>query len=121
MYHCTDCKSIFSTPLKCKETEHAFGELYEVSIYCPFCKSSYIEIYEPQYCRCCGRKLKEGEHLYCSRACLKNGERLYRIQKENKLRIKNSPVYVIARKLMEYNRKNKTNLSYGQFVAGGYV
>ena len=121
MYHCTDCKSFFTAPLKTGGSGHTSKDSFEVSLFCPFCKSAYIEIYEPQYCRCCGRKLKNDKHLYCSRACLKNGERLYRIQKENKERIKNSPIYVIARKLKEYNKLHKTNLSYGQFVAGGYI
>lgn len=51
---------------------------------------------------------------------MKNGDRLYILQRERKKRIMNSPVYVIVRKLKEYNEKHNTNLSYGQFVAGVY-
>ncbi|MBR3300450.1 MAG: hypothetical protein IKI68_03085 [Clostridia bacterium] len=120
MYYCTDCKNFFSAPLKLKETDHAFGEHFETSHLCPYCKSSYIKRIETEYCRCCGRKLKSGQHIYCSRACMKNGDRLYILQRERKKRIMNSPVYVIVRKLKEYNEKHNTNLSYGQFVAGVY-
>lgn len=121
MYHCTDCKSFFNTPLKRNRGDCAFGKDCGSSLLCPFCKSANIKVYEPQYCRCCGRRLKKGERLYCSRACMKNGERLYNEQRQNKIRIKNSPIYVLVRKLKEYNEQHKTNLSYGQFVAGGYV
>ncbi|MBO4467883.1 MAG: hypothetical protein J5766_01145 [Clostridia bacterium] len=120
MYYCTDCKNFFNDPIKFKEKDYAFGEHCEISLFCPHCKSSYIKKTEAEYCRCCGRRLRKGQHIYCSRACMKNGDRLYKLQKERKARLMDSPIYVIVRKLREYNEKHKTNLSYGQFVSGAY-
>ena len=121
MYHCTDCGSYFEKPLKFREGDYAFGELCETTYLCPKCKSSYIKNFEPEYCHCCGRKLTRHQHIYCSRACLKNGEIMYSNQRQRAEKLRNSPIYVIVRQLKEYNEKHKTNLTYGQFAAGGYV
>lgn len=121
MYYCKDCKNFFETPVKLRESDYSFGIDCEISYYCPCCKSSRIKKIEVEYCRCCGKKLKKGQHVYCSSLCLKNGERLYKLQREHKKKLLNSPVYVIVRQLKEYNEKHKTNLSYGQFVAGAYI
>ncbi len=117
MYHCTDCKERFENPLKIREGDSALCTVSSVRLYCPICKSSYIEEIENEYCRCCGRKLKPFQKEYCSVVCMRTGEKIYKKEKEKYIHIKNSPIYKLIRELKEYNKKHGTNLSYGQYCA----
>ncbi len=117
MYRCTDCKEKITHPKAINEYHNTYCELPKTSLVCPECESEKIEEIKIKYCRCCGRRLSEGRTDYCSISCRKQGDKIFDEQKKRMLHIKSSPIYATVRELEKYNRENKTNISYGQFVA----
>ncbi|MBQ0084055.1 MAG: hypothetical protein KBS52_04745 [Clostridiales bacterium] len=116
MYYCQDCKRKFNSPKKITETHSLPCPPYEVFYVCPFCLGADFKKIEPRYCKCCGARVyKKGD--YCSVSCKKQGEYLYEMQRKRRKELFESPLYRAVRQVEEYNRKNGTHLSYGQFFA----
>lgn len=113
MYYCLDCEEKFERPYR----KAAKGKPTDKTDYCPYCDSKNIEELVVEYCRCCGRKLKNGNRRYCSSVCISRGPKMYERQEKRLIKLRSSPIYQIARKIAEYNKKNNTDLSYGQYVA----
>lgn len=117
MYYCNDCENEFEKYRKVTEVHSLDSPPYEVLYVCPFCASGdFVEI-SATHCRSCGAKLlKEGEK-YCSRECEIRGNTLKRKSSKRLKYELNDPVWKIVREIESYNKKRKTTLSYGTYVA----
>lgn len=118
MYFCTDCKKKF---LKTKIVfqEHDTKEYkYEKIAVCPFCGGQGIGVITVRHCRSCGARLApDNPDVYCNLACKKRGEKMWQKEYSRKLKSLTDPIVSMVKEICEYNKKNKTNLSYGQYVA----
>lgn len=117
MLICKTCGAEFEEAVFLTETHGLSNPPYEKNAVCPFCNSSLIEEKEITHCRCCGARLKESNYGYCSDSCKEKGEKLRQKELKRKRERYNSPINEILRKCQDYNNQNKTNYSYGQFVA----
>jgi hypothetical protein len=117
MYICLKCGSEFKTPIKLTETHSLPNPPYESLYVCPNCKSSDYEEKKVKHCHCCGAKILNGDSDYCSDACKIKGEKLWLKEAARKNLLTSSPIYCLVREADEYNKANKTNYSYGQYVA----
>ncbi len=117
MYYCKSCGRKFNTPQKSYETHGLSNPPYEKISICPFCNSTdFIEVAHT-HCRCCGALLIKSQSEYCSSSCKTKGEKLWQQQFEKLKTEHNSPINIILRELKEYNLKNGTDYSYGQYVS----
>lgn len=116
MYYCADCGCEFETADVCKEV-HSFTEPpYEEVLLCPVCKNATIRAKTVSYCRCCGAKVSGGEKEYCSPSCRKKGEEMHKLELKKKRQMYSSPLFETVREVDEYNKINRTDYSYGQYV-----
>ncbi len=116
MYYCQDCGYEFVSPQKIFEKHSLEKPPFEMFFVCPSCKGVNYKEKTSTHCRCCGAKLTQAGD-YCSSACRDAGRKMWEAeQKRKKLNFTN-PIAVIVREVEEFNRKNGTNLSYGQYVA----
>lgn len=116
MYYCSACGCEFETADLFNETHGLESPPFEEGRCCPFCGSGEIKPRGVSYCRCCGAKLASGEKEYCSPSCRKRGEEMRRREMKKKRLIFSSPLFETVREVDEYNRKNGTDYSYGQYV-----
>lgn len=117
MYICLKCNNEFETPIKITETHSLPNPPYEAVYVCPNCKSTDYEKKKAKHCHCCGAKILNSNSDYCSDACKIKGEKLWLKEAMNKNLLISSPIYCLIREVNEYNIANKTNYSYGQYVA----
>lgn len=117
MYHCKVCNSYFDEAKLQFERHSLDTEPYEKQLVCPICNSAEFKEINPTHCRCCGAKLGQNEYLYCSADCEERGKKMWEKQKKKLNYERQLPLNIILKELREYNRLNKTNLSYGQYVA----
>lgn len=117
MYTCLECGCEFDNPAKLTETHSLCNPPYEKIYVCPSCKSTSFKEKTIKHCRCCGAKLILDNSDYCSDICKAKGEKLRLKEIEHKKLLSNSPIYSLVREVDDYNQKNNTKLSYGQFVA----
>ena len=116
MYYCSACGCEFETADLFTETHGLESPPFEERRCCPLCGSGEIKPQAVSYCRCCGAKLASGEKEYCSPSCRKRGEEMRRREMKKKRLIFFSPIFETVREVDEYNRKNRTDYSYGQYV-----
>ena len=116
MYYCSDCGCEFETTAVFCETHGLTSPPFEELRCCPFCGSGNIKEKAVSYCRCCGARLGNSERVYCSPSCRKRGEEMRRREMKKQRLIFSSPLFQIVREVDEYNRKNGTDYSYGQYV-----
>ena len=116
MYYCLDCGGRFETAAVFNETHGLTSPPFEEVRCCPLCGGLKIEEEKVCYCRCCGAKLARGEKGYCSPSCRKKGEEMRRRELKKRGAMLSSPLFQIVREVDEYNAKNHTDLSYGQYV-----
>ncbi len=117
MYYCNLCDSYFDEAKIQFERHSLDTEPFEKHYVCPVCNSAEFKEINLTHCRCCGARLKENEYLYCSPECEERGKKMWEKQKRKKYYEQQMPLNIILRELGEYNRLNKTKLSYGQYVA----
>lgn len=116
MHYCSDCGCEFETAAVLTETHGLASPPFEERRCCPLCGSGNIKTEEISYCRCCGAKLGTGEKEYCSSSCRKRGEEMRRRETKKRKLIFSSPLFQTVREVDEYNQKNHTDYSYGQYV-----
>lgn len=116
MYYCSDCGREFETAAVSTETHGLASPPFEEACLCPLCGSGNIKPKAVYYCRCCGAKLRADEKEYCSPSCRKRGEEMRRRELKKKKLIFSSPLFQTVREANEYNEKNHTDYSYGQYV-----
>ena len=116
MYHCTDCGRNFDFVKVVFETHGLSTPPYERRKLCPFCDSENYEEKKNQFCRFCGRRLKE-EGEYCSRRCKVSGKNAYKRDRERAEQQAASPVVKTIKELALYNKEHGTKYSYGQFIS----
>lgn len=114
MYYCTDCNIYVEDP-KLKNFKIA-GERKKKAL-CPVCEKELI-IAAPEYCRYCGKRLKENSpDAYCDDYCRRLGRKLWTKEINRRKKIKENPIARILRMLTAYNNEHDTKYSYGQFVS----
>ena len=116
MYYCSDCGCEFETAAVSTETHGLASPPFEEACRCPLCGSGNIKPKAVSYCRCCGAKLGTDEKEYCSPSCRKRGEEMRRRELKKKKLVFSSPLFQTVREANEYNEKNHTDYSYGQYV-----
>lgn len=116
MYYCMKCGCEFEKADVICETHGLLSPPFEKRRCCPLCGSGDINSETASYCRCCGAKLGTGEKEYCSPSCRKRGEEMRRREIKKKKLIFSSPLFQIVKEVDEYNAKNHTDYSYGQYV-----
>ena len=116
MYYCTECGCEFEAAKSYTETHSLCSPPYEERRCCPFCGGASIHVKAVSYCRCCGAKLGSEEKEYCSPSCRKRGETMRRRELNRKRLIYSSPLFQTVREVDEYNKRNHTDYSYGQYV-----
>lgn len=116
MYYCSDCGCDFESAAVFKETHGLASPPFEEVRCCPLCGSVNIKLKPQAYCQCCGAKLAKGERGYCSPACRKKGEEMRRRELKKHNNMLSSSLFQTVREVDEYNAKNHTDLSYGQYV-----
>ncbi|MBR4099773.1 MAG: hypothetical protein IKK55_02155 [Clostridia bacterium] len=117
MYICLECNTVFENPKPLTETHGLTSPPYEVLYVCPACKGTNYKPQEIKYCHCCGARLNASRKRYCSTACENKGEKLRRQEQKRYKFLRESYIYKVVREVEEYNRRNNTRLSYGQYVA----
>ena len=116
MYYCAECGCEFEAADMHTETHSLTTPPYEEIRCCPLCGSTAIRTKAVSYCRCCGAKTADSDKEYCSPACRKKGEEMRRRELKKKRELLSSPLFQTVREVDEYNKKNRTNYSYGQYV-----
>ncbi len=116
MFLCNSCKNRFDAPDVFSESHGAPLPYREATELCPICGSTNIEGLYSGYCRCCGRKIPKNRE-YCNETCRKAGEEMWLRQRQRQALKKSDPMYVTLAEIDQYNKENKTNLSYGQYIA----
>lgn len=117
MYYCPDCGYEFETPEKLYETHGLPSPPYEVILHCPECRSTAFYEKNSTHCRCCGARLSKETKEYCSDSCRNKGEKLWLAQQRKRKLASTGAIGKIIKDINEYNRKNHTDYSYGQYVA----
>ncbi len=117
MYYCKTCGGNFEAPQKNYETHSLSSPPYEKIYSCPFCNSTDYKEVTQTHCRCCGALLIKSQNEYCSTSCKSKGEKLWKRQVERFKAEYDSPINIILREIKEYNLKNGTAYSYGQYVS----
>lgn len=116
MYYCMKCGCEFETAAVFTETHGFTSPPFEELRCCPLCGSGSIKPKAVSYCRCCGARLAKQDEEYCSPSCRKKGEEMRRREMKKKRLVFSSPLFETVREVDEYNRKNRTDYSYGQYV-----
>ncbi len=115
MFYCKTCKQKFQKPKTVWESHGLDHPPYERVSLCPLCGGTDIHP-APTHCRCCGAKLYDTIGEYCCEKCRLRGEEMWRLERKKRKKQEKDPLYLLVRETEEYNRKNGTRLSYGQFV-----
>lgn len=116
MYYCQACKSKFERPNKIYETHGLSTPPFEVFYICPFCGSENFQEIQIKYCHCCGARLKPNQDDFCSENCRITAEKLRLAEYKRTKFEAESPLHILIKELTEYNLKNNTDYSYGQYV-----
>ncbi len=114
MYRCQDCEKSFRYVEVVFEKHDLNSPPYERIKRCPFCKSLNYRSYRECYCGCCGAPTEDGRE-YCNDSCKRVGEALKEAEKKKQQFIRNFDVSRAIKEVDEYNRRNKTKYSYGQY------
>ena len=117
MYYCPDCGYEFETALKLVETHSLSAPPFEEIYLCPCCKGKNFYEKILNHCRCCGAKLLKMGTDYCSQNCRIRGEKLWKKEMIRRKLNFDNPINIIVKEIDSYNANNKTNYSYGQYVA----
>lgn len=117
MYYCSDCGCEFETAAVYRESHGFSTPPFEERRCCPGCSGGNFHLKDASHCRCCGAKLSREEKEYCSEACRIKGEAMWKSERRKRKLSFSSPLNRIVRQTQEFNRKNHTNYSYGQYVA----
>lgn len=117
MYYCPDCGYEFLSPAMCTETHRLNSPPYEKNCFCPNCKQQNYYEKTTTHCRCCGSRLPQGVEDYCSYDCRIRGEKLWRREQIRRKLNFEDPLGKIVHEVQQYNLKNNTDLSYGQYVS----
>lgn len=117
MFYCFDCGNEFENPKKIYETHNVQSEPFEKILVCPVCSSTKFKEKITTHCRCCGARLPKGNKEYCSERCHTKGEYLRSKEIKRKKTAERNPINTILKELNIYNTLNRTNYSYGQYVA----
>lgn len=117
MYYCTDCKQFFKTPKTLREHHGDLPAPFEEWLCCPKCESTEIEETDKKYCKCCGKTLKKDQVGYCSEECLNTALLIKKRKIKDRTLGFSKSISLTVKLVTLYNLKNKTKLSYGQFVS----
>ena len=117
MYHCTDCGKNFDEVEIVEERHNLDTPPFEKIAVCPECRGTSIITVRAEHCRCCGMRLSANKTDYCSDACRIRGKKLWKRESARRRRYTENSIVKVTALLNEYNHKNKTNMSYGNFVA----
>lgn len=117
MYYCKNCTGEFITAETVTETHGLPTPPYEEMLHCPLCGSNDYYEKTVKHCHCCGAKIIGGEGEYCSSTCRNKGERMWSEQIDKNRKMYVSEINKALREVEAYNEENRTNYSYGQFVA----
>ena len=117
MYYCTECNSKFNNIKQIYEKHNLSTPPYEKVLCCPFCGGKEIKEMVYTHCKCCGARMKNTNREYCSDICEKKGKKIWEKQNQKINKEKSNPINKVLRELNEYNKKSKSKLSYGQYVA----
>lgn len=117
MYYCQDCGFEFPAPQKIFEKHSLEKPPFETFFVCPSCKGVNYALKVSSHCRCCGAKLTEGQRDYCNASCRESGKKMWEAERKRRALNFANPIAVIVRETDEYNKKNGTKLSYGQYIA----
>ena len=117
MFYCNKCGYEFDKPTKIFETQGGDSPPFEEILICPDCKSTDFHEKDSTHCRCCGAKLTKDAEDYCSDSCRKKGELLWQKQLRRRKLQEENPLNSIIKEIINYNLLNKTDYSYGQYVA----
>lgn len=117
MFYCKKCGYEFNRAQKRYERHGLMSPPYEKYYVCPNCGSGDFVEKVITHCRCCGARILGDEDIYCSERCRVRGEKLYELERKRRKIRDESPINEIVKKTKEYNKVNKTNFSYGQYVA----
>ena len=117
MYTCLECGCEFKNPIKLTEKHNLNTPPFESIYVCPTCKSTDFAESKVYHCRCCGAKLSREKTEYCSESCKIKGEKLWLKEVKRKKLLSDSPLFRLVREVDDYNAKNNTKYSYGQYVA----
>lgn len=117
MFVCLDCERKFFDP-KVIFLKNSILPPYEKKTLCPYCESENITYMEARHCKCCGARLPYNSNKdYCSISCKRRGEKLRAIEAKRRKERNESAIYKTVREMIEYNKQNGKNLSYGEFTA----
>ena len=117
MFYCSDCGGEFEIYEKRIEMHGFDSPPFEESFICPYCSSSNVKEKKRSFCKCCGVKLHNTRREYCSDECKKNWHLLWKRELKRRKQLESDPLYELVKELENYNKINKTNLSYGQYIA----
>jgi len=117
MFYCKKCGFEFASPQKIYERHSLDTPPFEELVVCPSCGSQSFYEKKVTHCRCCGARILNSNSDYCSERCRERGEKLYELERKRRKIREKCPINEIVKKVEEYNRVNKTNYSYGQYVA----
>ena len=116
MYSCTDCGRNFEEFNVVFEEHGRDKPPFEAIAVCPFCKSGNISEVVSRRCHYCGARLY-GQKDFCSSDCREKGLRLWRLEQHRRRRRAVHPLNVIIREVENYNRRNGTCYTYGQYIS----
>lgn len=117
MYYCQDCGNEFKEVELQLETHRLATPPFEKIYACPYCGGGHYYERVETHCRCCGAKLGGTRVEYCSEHCRELGRKMWEKElKRRRLRLAD-PLAAITREIENYNLKNNTRYSYGQYVA----
>lgn len=117
MYRCQDCDYQFLYADSLVDRHNLENPPFEKIAVCPNCKGRNFSEIKKHYCKYCGRSLKKDVTEYCSDYCRKKGEKMWQEQAVRKNLYNQNSLVSITRELEEYNKKHKTNYTYGTFVS----
>lgn len=116
MYVCTDCGRNFEEFSVVFEEHGLDTAPFEAVAVCPFCKSNNISEVTLRRCHYCGVRLYDQKD-FCSSACRENGLKLWQLEQHRRRRRAVHPLNVIIREVENYNRRNGTCYTYGQYIS----
>ena len=117
MYHCQDCERKFNEGELTLETHCLATAPFERVYCCTHCGGQNYRKTSKTHCLCCGARLGQGGQEYCNENCRIRGKKMWEGEMKRRRLNFASPLAVITREIEEYNRENKTQYSYGQYVA----
>lgn len=116
MYRCTDCGRDFEKFDIVFEEHGQDAPPFEGIAVCPFCRGSNISEVTLRRCHYCGVRLADQKD-FCSEQCRANGMKLWQLEQRRRRRNAVHPLNIIIREVEDYNRRNGTCYTYGQYIS----